>query len=321
MQADRENVAQALSSMGYHIERTYKFKLREDERTSSAFINKDGYIYDFGSGFHGDLISILKDYHGLSTKESILRAKELLNQPIKIDFSKFENKKQIKREGFIDERFANLFIEKSKNQPKMFLKLLAGLLPSTTCENKLKEIASKYKIGLSSGITDRNGNLMPERLIMPIYNEKGKIITFWKYNPFLSPKDKLRYTSGRSRGAFNMEILLTPKKNDKELLFVCEGERDVLNAVANGLMAVTPGGATCSFKKEQIPFFTNRRIVILGDNDEAGANFNKRIKAQLEPVAKTIKLLDWGDFLKFKGNTYVVPKGFDLTDYLKIKNK
>lgn len=319
MDTERENVAQALSSMGYHIERTWKFKLREDERSSSAFINRNGYIYDFGSGFHGDLVSILKEYHGLSIRESIIKAKELLNQPIELNFSKFENRQQIKKEGFIDEKFLNLFIEKSKNHPKVFLKLLSGLLPSITCEKKLKEIASKYSIGLSIGMTSKNGNPVPERLIMPIRNEEGKIITFWKYNPFLPSRDKLRYTIGRNRSAFNMQILLNSDRSE-EILFICEGEKDVLNAVANGLVAVTPGGAACVFKKEQILLFKDRRIVILGDNDEAGDVFNRKIEAQLKPVAKIVRSLGWVEFLKSKGETFIPPKGFDLSDYLKIKN-
>lgn len=320
LKADRESVAQALSLLGYQIDRTWKFKLRDDERTSSAFIYQDGYIHDFGSGFHGNLVKILQEYHGLCMKESIKRAKELLNQPIDIDFSKFENKQQVKKEGFIDEKYLNLFIEKSKNHPKVFLKLLSGLLSSITCENKMKEVALKYKIGLSIGMLDKNGCPIPERLIMPIRNEEGKIITFWKYNPFLPSKDKLRYTNGRHRGAFNMQILSTFEENSEKILFICEGEKDVLNAMANGLMAVTPGGAACYFKEEQISLFKDKRIVVLGDNDEAGDIFNRRISAQLKPVARVVRHLNWSKFLKFKGETFVPPKGFDLSDYLKIAN-
>lgn len=319
MTTDRESVAQALDQLGYQIDRTWKFKLRKDERTNSAFINNDGCVYDFGSGFHGDLVKILQEYHGLCLRESVIKAKELLNQPIQFDFSRFENRQQIKKEGFINEKYLNLFVEKSKNHPKVFLKLLSGLLPSITCENKMKEIASKYKIGLSIGMINKNGCPIPERLIMPIRNEKGKIITFWKYNPFLPSKDKLRYTNGRCRGAFNMQILLN-KDNSEEILFICEGEKDVLNATANGFMAVTPGGAACVFKEEQILLFKDKKVVILGDNDEAGNAFNRRIEAQLKPVAKVVRHLNWSKFLKSKGEAFVPPKGFDLTDWLKIMN-
>ncbi|PAF52921.1 hypothetical protein BKH42_08735 [Helicobacter sp. 13S00482-2] len=319
MKADRECVAQALDSLGYQIDRTWKFRLRDDERTPSAFINKDGYIHDYGSGFHGDLAEVLKEYHHFSLAEAFKKARELLNMPVEIDFSQHIKKEDFKKDKPMNEKYLVCFAENRKTHFDEYSKLLKGLLVSVGSKKRRMEIALKYEIGYSKAY-EKNGKTFPPRLIMPIRNELGEIVTLWKYNPFLEPKEKLRYTRGRKRCAFNIKDLLEYQKNPDKLIYICEGEKDVLNAVAYGINAITPGGASCLFEEKQLHFFEGLRIVILGDNDDSGEKFNERIQAQLKPVAKHTKKLNWLEFLKFKGEDFIPPKGFDLSDYLKMKN-
>lgn len=66
----REEVIRILSYLGYSFNRSGKFRLRPDENTASASVDKNGNIKDFGSGLYCDLISVLKDFHGLSTLEA-----------------------------------------------------------------------------------------------------------------------------------------------------------------------------------------------------------------------------------------------------------
>jgi len=68
---DQQVVIQILSYIGYEFDRTGKFKLRPDENTASAAVSKDGNIKDFGTGWYGDIISVLKEYHGLSTIDAV----------------------------------------------------------------------------------------------------------------------------------------------------------------------------------------------------------------------------------------------------------
>jgi len=65
-----EIVVDILTSIGYEV-RKNKFKLRE-ERTSSATISyKSLVITDYGSGWYGDVISVLKEYHSMSMVEAM----------------------------------------------------------------------------------------------------------------------------------------------------------------------------------------------------------------------------------------------------------
>ena len=67
---DQDSSMHILSYIGYEFTRSKMFKLRPEERTASAHVNKEGFIYDFGSGWGGDMISVLKVYHGYSTIEA-----------------------------------------------------------------------------------------------------------------------------------------------------------------------------------------------------------------------------------------------------------
>ena len=319
MTTDRETLANALFSLGYQIQKYWMFKIR-DERTASALINKDGSIHDFGGDFHGDLPSFLKEFHGMSIREAIQEAKRLLNIPISYDFSEYEKKEQRVKQGFIDESYLKQYATHRKTHFQAYTKLLEGLMPSVKSPAKRKEIALKYEIGYQPA-GSFNGKTFCDRLIMPIRNIDGKILTLWKYNPFTQKANKLRYTSGRARGTFNLMDLKSFKDNPKDLVFVCEGEKDVLNAVGNGFRAITPGSATSRFTDNELELFSGLRIVVVGDNDESGRSFNEEMLKQLKPYASSIRSLEWDSFLKNRACTQKAHKGFDLTDWLSLRQE
>lgn len=70
LQLNKQIVIHILLYTGYEFNRNGKFKLRPNENTPSASVDANGNIKDFGSGWYGDIISVLKDYHGLSTLEA-----------------------------------------------------------------------------------------------------------------------------------------------------------------------------------------------------------------------------------------------------------
>ena len=67
LQLNQEEVIRILSYIGYEFNRSGKFKLRTSESTASASVDRKGNIKDFGSGWYGDVISVLKEFHNLST--------------------------------------------------------------------------------------------------------------------------------------------------------------------------------------------------------------------------------------------------------------
>ena len=79
----QQNIAEILSFIGYQIDRNHKFKLREDEKTPSASISYTGLITDFGSGWNGDIVSLLHEHKNLPLGESVLYVAQLLNVYVK----------------------------------------------------------------------------------------------------------------------------------------------------------------------------------------------------------------------------------------------
>ena len=69
---NKEKVADILSFIGYDVRRDFKFKLRADEKTPSASIDRNGNIKDFGSGWYGDVIALLHEHHGQTLKDATL---------------------------------------------------------------------------------------------------------------------------------------------------------------------------------------------------------------------------------------------------------
>ena len=67
---DRETTESLLSYLGYEIQRDHKFKLRPEERTASASVDRNGRITDFGSGWSGDPVALLHEHHSQTLKDA-----------------------------------------------------------------------------------------------------------------------------------------------------------------------------------------------------------------------------------------------------------
>jgi hypothetical protein len=67
---NQEIVLDIVESLGYDV-CFNKFKLREEERTASAKVYPDGFIYDYGGDFTGDIFDLLHTHHGMTFRESI----------------------------------------------------------------------------------------------------------------------------------------------------------------------------------------------------------------------------------------------------------
>ncbi|QCD53467.1 hypothetical protein [Campylobacter sp. RM16192] len=67
---NRDVVASIIISCGYCVDRSYKFKIR-DERTPSASIDRNGYVKDFGGSFGGDIFAFLNEVAGYTKQEAL----------------------------------------------------------------------------------------------------------------------------------------------------------------------------------------------------------------------------------------------------------
>ncbi|RAZ57167.1 hypothetical protein [Campylobacter hyointestinalis] len=82
MRLSPHQTALFLQSIGYEVDKFYKFKIRPNEKISSASIHKDGKIHDFGTGWHGDIIDFMVAFENISKKETFAIEKDFTNQPI-----------------------------------------------------------------------------------------------------------------------------------------------------------------------------------------------------------------------------------------------
>ncbi len=323
LKASREAVASALSSCGYTINRAWKFCARE-ERTPSAIVFPDGMIRDFGGSFHGDLADFLETFRNMQKGEALKEARRLLGLPVTIDFSEYEKPIE-KKSGFISEEFIKAFEVERKDNFHRYLELLDQAMPALTRPQQ-KRIAQKYNIGYSK---------QADRLIMPIRDEEGRCVTLWKYNKY--PKSyvdrsgkevkpsKVTFTKGRERVPFNLMDLKKYREDMNGWVFLCEGEKDTLNALGRGYRAVTLGGAGERIAEKDIHLFKGLKMVIVYDYDEAGhigvygqTNTHGEYKAgvldQLQKVAKEVKVWDW-ELLALQKHIELC-KGYDFTDLL-----
>lgn len=69
----RETVAEIVNSLGFEVDRNFKFKYRQDERTPSASINNgtNPLIKDFGSDISGDIFYFVQKVNNLNFLESV----------------------------------------------------------------------------------------------------------------------------------------------------------------------------------------------------------------------------------------------------------
>ena len=64
-------VRRIVEKLGYELDRSGKFRLREERTPSTSIDPRTGRITDFGSGWHGDIFDLLQTYHGMDFKESV----------------------------------------------------------------------------------------------------------------------------------------------------------------------------------------------------------------------------------------------------------
>lgn len=319
MKLTKDETARLLIEFGYVVDRSYKFKIR-DEHTASASINpKDGKIKDFGSGWYGDIIDFLVEFENYNKKDAFEKIENMLgkiNFNQSINFSKnlnIETSKEIKN-SFITQDIIDKFQNERKENFDRYWELLGETLPTASNQDK-KEIAQKYEIGYSK---------QADRLIMPIRNENGKCLTLWKYNPepnifFDENKNpiklpKVMFTKNRNRCPFNFNKIFEYKKSD-EPIFLVEGEKDCLNALANGFNAITLGSASAKIENKYLNLFKDTHIAIAYDLDDSGKNGASAIKEQLKDICY-VEIIDWKKIAKRLNFSNKLKKGFDFTDYL-----
>lgn len=318
----KERVVEVLERLGIAISRQGKrvYANFRNERTPSVIINEDGSFYDFGTGDNGTLIDFFMIHCGMELKDAIEETKKALrieSEDISTIKERVQNRTKVQEQNDKEtptpqalKRKMNFFVHLSKKEENRakFIELLKKVFPSIDDEQKILELADTYGMGF---IEQPN-----PRVVMPIRDENFEIVNLWKYNGG-EGEVKVSFEPKCHDVAFPMHRLKEFSKRD-EVILVCEGQKDVLNALANGYLAVTSGSAVCTFQEKHLWFFKDKRVAVYGDyGDEGGKTFSKNISEQLKGIAKEVLIIDWERI--FKKNGITPKRGYDLTDLLSHK--
>jgi 5S rRNA maturation endonuclease (ribonuclease M5) len=95
---------------------------------------------------------------------------------------------------------------------------------------------------------------------------------------------------------------------DGELIWIVEGERDVLTLRSYGLVATTFAGGSGGWDKHYASYLRNADVVIIPDRDEPGKKMAQEVENGLRSVAKRVRVIDLPYDVQKSG-------GKDITDF------
>ncbi len=343
--SSKERFADILHTFKIEVSRDFTFTLR-DERTSSIAIYETGTCFDWGvGGKRMDIVDVVSLKEDIKAIEALVKVEDVLGIDnkglVKYEFKAPVFTKSSKDGDYDDTPLSESYIRYFKEQLYKYKAKaelhLEKLLPNADSGQRLRAV-SIFEIGYDP----KN-----DKLTFPVRSAKGQILNMAKYTSCPGLDDdgknipKLKYLYGRRRVLFNLQILKTAPK----VVYLLEGEKDVVNAHLSGLASITQGAAsgwkswmaesivkTCEYYKVEIPKF-----IILQDNDKAGVISTLRIFHDLKEIQPDTKMMFWTkspianlstlekakpfikDMAVLKTNLEIIPKGFDYTDYKSIQ--
>ncbi len=155
----------------------------------------------------------------------------------------------------------------------------------------------KARLGYSEG-----------RIMIPIFDQSGRVVNIRKYLPGAPGSEKMRNTKG-----MNSNALFQIEETKFETVWICGGEMKALAAsqylyeIGIGAIAATSGEG--SWNKDFSQLLKNKSIFICMDIDRAGVEASKRLAAQIYHSVKSVKII------RLPLDISVHPKG-DVNDWI-----
>jgi DNA primase len=265
------------------------------EKTPSFTVSPSKQFYHcFGCGEHGSAISFLIEYEGLTFVDAINDLANSIGLKVPNDApQKIENNAENSNlEEII--KIASIYYQKQlRVSPKAINYLKSrGLTGEVAKEfsigyapegwQNLKIAFKKYEDEslVKAGLVVRNEkgkyyDRFRNRIIFPIYSDKGKIIGFG--GRIIDPEDTPKYYNSPETPLFQKSYelygLLASRKpiREKGYVLVVEGYMDVVGLAQNGIRntVATLGTATTAFHIKKLIRYT-QEIVFCFDGDNAG---------------------------------------------------
>lgn len=98
--------------------------------------------------------------------------------------------------------------------------------------------------------------------------------------------------------------------HSNERVLIVEGEKDADRLFEHGILATCNAGGAGKWSRGFAPYFTDKRVVILPDNDAAGRDHARQVAECVMPVAISVKILELRD----------LPEKGDVSDWLEAGN-
>lgn len=134
------------------------------------------------------------------------------------------------------------------------------------------------------------------------YNDEQGALVFQvlRYKKGASKTFKQRHPDGSGGWIWKMDgVRVVPYRLPEILaadpaapVFVCEGEKDVDNLTALGLVATSNHGGAGKWKNDHARHLAGRRVVIVPDNDPPGKKHAQVVAASLQGVAIEVRVLE-----------------------------
>ena len=303
-----------------------------DEKTPSFTVSPSKQFYHcFGCSASGDAIQFLIEYEGLTFVDSITELANSIGLEVPNDApQKIEkNNENANLEEVI--KIASIFYQKQLRESVKAISYLKsrGLTGEIAKEfeigfapegwQNLKIPFKKYEneILVKAGLVVKSDkgkyyDRFRDRIIFPIYSDKGKIIGFG--GRVINPEDTPKYYNSPETPLFQKSYelygLLASRKSirEKGYVLVVEGYMDVVGLAQKGIKnaVATLGTATTAFHIKKLLRYTEE-IIFCFDGDDAGRNASWR--------AMNNALISVTDVTQLK--FLFLPDGYDPDSFVK----
>lgn len=168
------------------------------------------------------------------------------------------------------------------------------------------EVITRFDLRL----VERTGH---KRIAIPIRGDGGRLRNIRLYLP---GGGKLEKWKSWSKGGGSGRMFPHPSQLTSAPVYLCEGEKDTLCALSQGLNAVTQTCGAKSWKATYTKHFIDRDVIICYDADKDGLDYAEKRARELVKVAKSVRIIEWPKFMP-----YVEKHGQDLTDFFVTHKK
>jgi len=151
-----------------------------------------------------------------------------------------------------------------------------------------------------------------ERIAIAIRDKSGALVNLRLYKPGASDNKMISAAAGTGEARLFPAVPMLPD----DPVIVCEGEPDTILALGLGINGITVTSDKQNWPEDHRAPFRDRDVVLCFDADEPGQKRSRHAAASLKGVAKSLRVLQWPDFMgRLDDGTWPAKGGQDLTDF------